>query len=550
MNATKRMLLILCALLIIFSAGCKRTPPPVTSVDITDPAELEQLWQDYLYDSITTVCNGGDFATAAELDPIWVAEFCWFRYVSEQGEDSLEPAGGGSSLRLLPLDTVLTYAERYFGLTTLDVSKVSANEYDASRRAFMFAMDNGPRGTYSGQNSWGVSLTKASRSSDGTVTVVLSDTDRESGRTVRTWTYALKPREDGGLCFASGVQEWINNHLVTITGNYNRVDRITGFDGALSSLTMLGEVDGNMILVSCPGGEDEKSVLMLVRTADLGVVKTLPLAARLNPGDAVLRADGIVIRLADRVESVDTGLTNVTDADLPPAIAALAGKDTFRGYDLSADHKTYVYADGTDVKLLDAANGQAKSILKPAKGRVYASPRFVANGEKVIATLCGYDGATAYALYDLTTGTAEAYPIASGGNSTELIHFDSGLLEVNTYGSDAQGTTGDCQSIYLDFASGTTSVIGLADPGDVDGYPDAAYVGQGGAAFLTHKTDANDWTGTAYLINRVNLKTLTVEPAVISVKATAPRVLGILADGRIVFSYELNPSERGVCITK
>jgi len=48
----------------------------------------------------------------------------------------------------------------------------------------------------------------------------------------------------------------------------------------------------------------------------------------------------------------------------------------------------------------------------------------------------------------------------------------------------------------------------------------------------------------------LNLKTLQIEPKIISVKATETHILGVLTDGRIVFWYSLNPSENGVCITK
>lgn len=54
-------------------------------------------------------------------------------------------------------------------------------------------------------------------------------------------------------------------------------------------------------------------------------------------------------------------------------------------------------------------------------------------------------------------------------------------------------------------------------------------------------------SGTA---NRLNLKTLQIEPKIISVKAAEAHILGVLTDGRIVFWYSLNSSENGVCITK
>lgn len=52
--------------------------------DITDPVELEKLWQEYFYDTITTLGNSREFNSANEIDPLYVAKYCWYKYVAEQ----------------------------------------------------------------------------------------------------------------------------------------------------------------------------------------------------------------------------------------------------------------------------------------------------------------------------------------------------------------------------------------------------------------------------------------------------------------------------------
>ncbi|MEL7566671.1 MAG: hypothetical protein AAGU27_17575 [Dehalobacterium sp.] len=49
---------------------------------------------------------------------------------------------------------------------------------------------------------------------------------------------------------------------------------------------------------------------------------------------------------------------------------------------------------------------------------------------------------------------------------------------------------------------------------------------------------------------RLNMKTLQLEPAVITVKGADTHLLGVPNDGRVVFWYYLNPSENGICITE
>lgn len=124
----------------------------------------------------------------------------------------------------------------------------------------------------------------------------------------------------------------------------------------------------------------------------------------------------------------------------------------------------------------------------------------MADEQKVITTMTGYEGTMGYTLCNLESGTVETHNIASECSSTDLIRYDTGLLEVNTH--------------------------------------------------LYYKLDGSDNANNMFYLNRLNLKTLLTEPKIISVKAAETHILGVLADGRIVFWYSLNPSENGLCITK
>lgn len=51
-------------------------------------------------------------------------------------------------------------------------------------------------------------------------------------------------------------------------------------------------------------------------------------------------------------------------------------------------------------------------------------------------------------------------------------------------------------------------------------------------------------------LNRVNLITFQVEEQLVLVKGAETYILGVLADGRVLFWYSQNPIESGICITK
>jgi len=205
-------------LLLILVTGCQKSyeGSPVQVPDntkqevnlnygeITDPVELEKLWQEYLFDSANLVGISRDFNNAKEINPWYVAQFCWAKYINEHDAQKLELDREGSYLRLFPLDTVLEYAKRYFDLDDLDVSQISAGNYDSQRKAFLFSPGDKrqpPRPSYKGSLR-GKRLEKVVRNSDGTITAVLVRPYSQSFDLIEyTDTFTLKQREDGSLYF-------------------------------------------------------------------------------------------------------------------------------------------------------------------------------------------------------------------------------------------------------------------------------------------------------------------------------------------------------------
>ena len=224
------------------------------SGEITDPAELEQLWQEYIYDAIYTISNTREFHSAQKIDPEAVAQFCWMKYQDENGTANLQQESEESLSLLFPLADALKYTERYFNLTTLDVNEIPDHYYKPDKQAFVFAKNSEkPKPGYTERNGWGMHLAKVTRSDDGTLTVELEHYDTYANRRVDSrQTFTLKERTDGSLYFVEGRREFINNHLVTLTGDVKEFPDIDGFDGDLQEIHMVGEVEGKLLLSYAP----------------------------------------------------------------------------------------------------------------------------------------------------------------------------------------------------------------------------------------------------------------------------------------------------------
>ncbi len=542
------------------------------SGEITDPVELEKLWQEYIYDAITNVYNNREFNSAAEIDPTYVATFCWFKYISEQGQESLALVNKDSSLRLLPLDTVLEYANRYFNLTSLDVSKIPDVYYDSQKHAFTFNLSmEVNRPSHTDKNAFGMHMDKVTKNSDDTVTVVMARYySYKTPRVELIKTLTLKQREDGSMYFVKGRSNYVNNHLVTLTGNYNRFDKITGFDGDMQEVTMVGEVDGRLILAYTPYDKGKSASLMLVNPGTFKMEKKLEVDHNFGQFGVKLTGDKIIVCLNDKLLIVNKTLDQSMEMPLPKVIIKKLQRKPkydkngnpdvyFGGYDVSGNLKKYVFSDETGVKLFNTEDNSEKLLSKTVKivgsnllnHSYHRSPRFILKEKKVITTMMGYECTMGYTLCDLENGTSEKIKIVSG-RSLGINRSDNGLLEVNTYIYDEKKQKAELKTLYLDFQTGALTEVNLEDPGETgnDRDPDYSYTGQEYAAFITCKIDYNDNANNIFYINYLNLKTLIVEPKIISVKAAGTHILGVLADGRVIFWYSYNPSENGVCITK
>lgn len=575
-------------LIVIILSGCKKgtgdtsndgSNGPVDkqetstkTVEITDPEEIERLWQDYLYYSITTVGNAGTFNSPEEINPVYVAHFCWYMYTKDNGTEGLELLSKDEPLKLFPLETVLEYAKKYFNITSLDVSKVPEYEYSKEKNAFIISV-NGyetiPR--YTEGNSWGIQVSRVTKDEDGTIEATMQSYDTyETKRVSLKKILILKKHPDGNMYFAKGKWEYINNNLVAIEGCFIRRDKIQGFEGSLEELSMICEADGRLLLAYTPYDKSKTAVLMLMNPGNFIVEKTLELKENFDSTRIKQAQDRLIICLDNKIMTISMKLEKQEEIPLPKAIRDKINRvpkyDSqglpdifFGGYDVSGDLTKLVYSDEKGVKLYNLKTNIDEMIWKTEEAKndkflkyyYHGKPRFVAGDKKILIYTLGYECVRNHTLYDLETESS-VYLDFGGEISIPNIYYDTGMLMVNMPIFNELTQKGDNVTLYLDFKTGVVSEFKLKEKGDT-GYIIPyyySYVGQNHAAFVTSKIDNRDRAKDVYYIHGMNIKTKDISSNIISITAGEPHILGVLEDGRIVFWYSINPAEMGICITK
>ena len=586
---TLLLLTVLCFSLTILSTSCnnpenqitQETDGPTTSINIetnnspqygkiTDPEELEAFWQEFIYDSIGSVLNARNFNSANEIKSEYIGKFCFAKFIEEHGADGLELEKEDGRTVLFPLETALTYAERYFDLTDIDLTDINPGYYNAEKEAFIFIPNTNDKPSYKDKNAWGIILDSVTRDEDGTVTVVMIRKN-QSGQTDLIRTLILKTRDDGSPYFASGKWEYIDNNIVTIDGRYKDFSKIIGFEEELNALSMLGENNGNIILSYTPYDEEKNTVLMLVDPETMSVSKELKVDGNCSITDISALGEKIFIRLDNRLLAVEKNLETTEEIALPDIIKDKLKREVtynengnpdifFGGYDYSPSDHFFVYADEEGLKLFKTDDNTEILLSKTLKvsgsdlleNSFHFSPRFVDDGKKIITTMSGYEGTMGYTVCNLLNGEVERFDISGEASSTGYIRYDSGILEVNNYIRDENGENGDYKTLFFDFQTNEIKEITLEDRGDTGNiiFPGKYYIGENYAAFITSVQNPYNNTKNMEYINRIDLDTLEVEVNLISIKAADTSILGVLSDGRVVFRYYYNPSESGIGITK
>lgn len=367
--------------------------------------------------------------------------------------------------------------------------------------------------------------------------------------------------------------------VVEITGNYTRFDGIKGFDGDYQYLSMIGETDGHIVMQYMPVeySKEVKPSLMLVDIDALEIARNVKLYNVLpeigeNPvSHTRVAGDKIIVCLEGLVAVFDESLELINEIPLPEAIVRKAGRTVtydrngiievfYGGYDISDDLRKIVYTDETGIWLYDLGSGTEELLAENIynedylKRSFYRFPRFIADSGKIIADRLGYEYSLGYAVLSIAGKSLQTLDLFSERGMND-IYYDTGLLEPETNMLNKETGDYERKSFYLDFETGNVTEIQI-EKSIYDRYPfrDNFYVGENYAAFVTCIwADDGDYYETRddmFYLNRIDLNTLEIETDLLSVMAGGPHILGVLADGRILFRYYYDETDNGVCIAR
>lgn len=584
--------LVLTACLGTGPSNSGKTPKPgedlttLTGTQITDPARLEGIWNDYLYFCITGLQR--DFTDPAQVDLWGLVSYVCDQF-SAHGDvqaleqvEALDEDGNLQTYYLWPYEQVNAYLQRYFDLTVEDFSGMETrNRYGPyvgqEQGGLLLPLDwqeryRGIEGAYEGPevwgapeyrpvNSWGMFLEKALEREDGSVVVVLSSYMDEEAKIISTQRYyLLEPREEeAGTYWISACQyHYLNNHLADLSGTYTTLTTMEdGGMGAIGDITgVVGEDNESFTTYTTALSEDQTQRLISFKRV------SKQNGAVLQSGEFALRydsevggfaykvrpvSDGYLVMGIDEVIHVDKDLAQIGDPVPVPQVirSSVYGME----YDVAEDFATWYVSTEEGLWRYDAASGTRTVLVEPEYGTgrlmegaiiVPRSIRLVDGDQKLLYLLYGYEWISGAYSLDLTDGTMDEVPFSSLNALVE--GYGSGQFAQMGYGEE------DPKVAYYDYASGETRIASLA--AGVGSYEDTRAVGRNASALgVSVPAENGDGVGVGRIYRYWHGSGILEElDFQISLKNTYFSVLAVFDDGRVLVRYSVNEAEGGLIL--
>jgi hypothetical protein len=531
-------------------AGVLAVEPTVT-VEITSKAELDRLWKRYIYHAEHILMGKEPFATADEADPDAIVRFCWEKYIIDHGVNELElvleAAEEGGSRKIFPMSIAQEYSRRYFNLADIDLKRMDEIIYDADREGFYMYLSRANHVPYYLTRDNSDVLHEALRHADGRVAVTLHDYTY-GGIVNRISQFTLMERSDGTLFITAGRKDYVEQRLVKIHGVYQEFAFLEELDQSYQ-VQMISEHENQVMIQT---GNREMPVIRIDMDS-LGIIGELKLGKKFEFLWAREKVGNLYVGLDDRVQVYDLELELIKEVNLPECMLNKEEYDYIHGYDISADLSKIAYTDNQGLKLVELSEGRANLIAPSEEHRFqntvdftvnYAHPRFVVNDTRILAVKTGYEGNDGYYLFD-EIGTELIRTGAFEGISTTQSYPGQGMMSsIHTPEHFEDQAINKYRISYLDFEEAVTRMVDRelrgGYTGDIIG-SDKVCNGVRVSAFLTR-----DYQDDIWYVNRIENETLEVEGNLLSIQHAHVELIGVLGDGRILFSYNRNPVEKGL----
>lgn len=526
---------------------------PVVSIAITSKAELDRLWKRYIYHAGRILISKEPFTTAVEVDPEAIVHFCWEKYVIDHGmvelEANLDAAGEEGGLKLFPLAIAQEYAQRYFNLTDIDINRMDEVHYDAAQEGFaMYLTRVNIVPYYLTMNNSNV-MHEAIRHADGSITVILHD--YTYGDVVNQISqFTLMEHPDGSMYIAGGRKDYVEQWLAIIQGAYQEF----GYPEILNRSHMVQLISEGKDNIVIQTGNRETPLIQLDLERMI-ISDEIKLGKQVDFRWAREKDEKLYVGLDDRVQVYDLDLEFIEEVYLPDTMMdkAMDDHDHVRGYDISADLSKITYTDNQGLKLVELNEGHEKLIVASEQYRFqntidftvnYAYPRFVAGDSRILAVKTGYEGNAGYYIFDFL-GSELIHTRAFEGIATNRIYPGQSMM-ANIYTPEhmEDQAINNYRISYLDFEQAVTRTVDQdllgGYTGDIIG-SNRVCNGETYSAFLTR-----DYMEDIWYVKRIDNETLEVEGNLLSIQHAQVELIGVLGDGRILFSYYRNSVEKGL----
>jgi|GEM_PF-6922647 len=582
-KATTAIIISFILLTALSAGGCRTNPAESEQevIEVTDTAQLERIWSDYIYDGITTVLND-EFAEPAEMEH----KYFLISYVLQRMArvEAGETAVGDAIFREIAIPAVAAVQEQiklYFGAEAqLDLAAELARGYGTEPGDTTVNVNIGmiPYGT---PNPWGIVMDKVTYDPARSEYTVKLDAiaNTQTGRVWRTTYAVLGEREDGSLYYRSVRYEYPETDLVKISGAYSDLDPAAfGAEAIVYSLPINvsgGDIGGKLLLRAVRQLPNSETVLTysIYDPAANRLVNSLVLPQTKEEWcDGVrILPDRLIFKMNDGfyVTDLDLNCLNSGMTELPTAVReALAGREEhYAAYDVSADLKRIVYTDKDGLHLYDLGTGESAPLAEhlPVDSDLFdtayiLAPHFSAGDEAVIAKLSGYEGYygvlsvnllhPAAATYiernindlDGLDYTNVMYPLPNvrfAATSGPLRPFGIELVDLAKLSDPLSDRQRSTEMVTF---TDTLQQRPLADLGNPPLY-NARYL-----AYVAHDYESGLVPEEAvYQIVVVDLTTRRAE-TVLTLQAGYPCLRAVTGDGRVVLSYHFE-RESGLIIT-
>lgn len=452
--------------------GGDTAPEPVL---VEDASLYEALWQNLLYDAITTVGNSDGFKRADALDPGYMASFLYTKCrqsESCQKVDYSEKEGRG----YIKKADLLSLGQDYFYQLSSLAPMENDSSYDKEKEEFFYyyhVREDLPG--YEEGNAFDIRFEKLYQVDEETYRAHLVSRTGPDDQYIQTlWAYDLHRTEEGDWLFISLEKSHPDNQLVQIEGDYKETEFLLDEEANMDAAhwQFLGEAQGRAFFwTSLYKGQEDQHLLVAFDPDKMSLSDQVHLEGRVE--GVSFRAEGILVKTASQLLSYDWQLALVDESPLPQLIAdyypdpgqegQAEETDYYAGYDLSPDGRFFCFADEQGLYLFDGEKGEKKLIQKtlvfgddPHFDRSnFGSLRFVNGGKEILASLSGYESILDYALISLEP-PHDLSRLSMGDQPLVVLQGDRGLLSL---GQEAR---------WLSFTDRKTKTFSLSQPLDFD----------------------------------------------------------------------------------